>query len=95
LAPFFQHLNWENHLPTMYDFWESTLFHKGGYSGNPMKTHQHIHDKTPLTKQHFLQWKALFFDTIDEYFEGDNAAIIKQRALSIATVMELKFYSAP
>jgi hypothetical protein len=39
--------------------------------------------------------ESFVFTRIDAYFEGDIAAIIKQSALSIPTVMDLKFYAAP
>ena len=31
--------------------------------------------------------------TIDEMFEGDNAELIKQRAFSVATIMQIKIVS--
>lgn len=30
-------VEWEKHLPIMYDFWENVLFHVGIYQGNPTK----------------------------------------------------------
>ncbi|HTI10303.1 MAG TPA: group III truncated hemoglobin [Puia sp.] len=83
-------VNWESHLPVMYDFWENVLFQTGSYTGNPMATHTQLHHKFPLTREHFAQWKKLFLETIDEHFEGPNAELARQRALSIATVMEIK-----
>jgi hemoglobin len=83
-------VNWEHHLPVMYDFWENVLFQTGGYTGNPMVTHIQLHHQFPLTRDHFVQWKKLFLDTIEEHFEGPNAELARQRALSIATVMEIK-----
>lgn len=83
-------VNWEQHLPVMYDFWENILFHTGQYNGNPMIQHQHLHKKYPIQRQHFERWLELFTDTTDELFKGDNAERIKQRATSIATVMQIK-----
>jgi hemoglobin len=83
-------VNWEQHLPVMYDFWENVLFQTGSYTGNPMVTHAQLHHRFPLTRVHFAQWKKLFLETIEEHFEGPNAEVARQRALSIATVMELK-----
>ena len=31
------HVNWEQHLPRMYDFWDNVLFQTGSYIGNPMQ----------------------------------------------------------
>ena len=84
------HVNWEKHLPVMYSFWENAIFYTGTYNGNPMLIHQHIHRVTNLKTEHFEQWIRLFTSSVDELFEGDNANLIKQRAISIATVMQIK-----
>ncbi|MDP4147961.1 MAG: group III truncated hemoglobin [Bacteroidota bacterium] len=83
-------VDWVHHLPVMYDFWENVLFQTGHYTGNPMVTHTQLHQKFPLTGEHFAQWKKLFLETIEEHFEGPNADLARQRALSIAGVMERK-----
>jgi hemoglobin len=83
-------VNWPKHLPVMFDFWENVLFFTGKYEGNPMTVHQHLHRVVPLTKAHFDRWYQLFSQTVDELFEGNNAILAKQRALSIATIMQLK-----
>jgi len=84
------HVNWEKHLPIMYDFWENTLFYTGSYSGNPVNLHTHLHHLTPLNNTHFDQWNKLFVETIDENFEGPNAELAKQRAISISLVLAQK-----
>jgi hemoglobin len=84
------HIAWEKHLPVMYNFWENVLFYTGNYQGNPMVLHQHIHEKVGLTKDDFNRWLEIFTTTTDELFTGNNAETIKQRARSIATVMEIK-----
>jgi len=90
LSTMFAEVHWEAHLPVMYDFWENVMFHTGNYSGNPMVKHYMVHQKHPLTKQHFEMWLTLFEETVDEYFSGPNAVMIKERAKSIATIMEMK-----
>lgn len=85
-------VNWEKHLPVMYDFWENAIFYSGTYSGNPMSLHHHLHHIRPLTSKHFTQWNKLFDETVDENFEGEKAKLIKQRALSISTVMQQKIF---
>ena len=83
-------VDWEHHLPRMYDFWESILFQTGTFSGNPMTAHMQLHQRSPLAKEHFARWLQLFNETVDELFDGDRAELIKQRALSIATIMQIK-----
>jgi hemoglobin len=89
------HVNWERHLPVMYDFWENTLFYTGGYHGNPMEIHTRLNRITPLLPEHFLRWNQLFNLSVNELFEGDKAELAKQRALSISTVMQIKILQAP
>jgi hemoglobin len=83
-------MNWEKHLPIMYDFWDNALFFTGTYSGNPMNLHKHLHHIRPLDSKHFSRWVDLFLETVDEYFEGEKASLARQRAISIAAVMEEK-----
>lgn len=83
-------LDFEKHMPKMYDFWETTLFHKAIYKGNPMQVHKDLNGKSPLKKEHFDRWVQLFLETIDELFEGEKAELAKQRAQSIALMMQIK-----
>ncbi|MFZ1305548.1 MAG: group III truncated hemoglobin [Ferruginibacter sp.] len=83
-------VNWEKHLPLMYDFFENMLFYTGSYTGNPMELHKHVNRLFPLTEEHFRQWNHLFSTTVDELFEGTTANLVKQRAKSIAAVMQIK-----
>ena len=83
-------VHWEKHLPVMYDFWQNSLFYTGSYDGNPMAIHKHLNRVVPLTREHFKQWTLLFATTVDELFEGKIASLAKQRAISIATVMQVK-----
>jgi hemoglobin len=83
-------VDWEKHLPKMYDFWEGIVFGVSNYSGNPINTHKEVHTLHAFSKADFDEWIRLFKQTVDEMYEGEKAELIKQRALSIATVMQLK-----
>jgi len=83
-------VNWEKHLPIMYDFFENMLFYTGNYTGNPMELHKHINRLFPLTGEHFTRWNLLFNTTVDELFAGKIAELAKQRTKSIAAVMQIK-----
>ena len=83
-------VDWNHHLPKMYDFWESILFGTATYKGNPMLTHFGINNKVPLKHEEFEAWKTLFLNTVDDLFEGENAQLIKQKAQSIADLMHFK-----
>lgn len=79
------------HIPVITDFWESILFNKQNYRKNVMAIHKHISDRSTIRKQHLDRWFKLFSETITEEFEGDKAELMKQRARSIATLMEIRF----
>lgn len=86
LAPVFAHVNWETHLPVMYDFWSSLLLGDKSYRGNPFEKHKAL----PIDAHHFSQWLKLFQETVDLHFEGSKAREVKDRAQSIATVFQHK-----
>jgi len=83
-------VDWDKHLPKMYNFWDNVVFYTNNYVGNPMQVHKNIHALHDLTGADFKQWYRLFAQTVDELFEGENAELIKQRALSVATIMQIK-----
>ena len=87
------HVNWDEHLPKMYAFWENILFFTGNYEGNPMARHKELHRKSTMSKVHFQQWNALFIGTVDALFEGKKAEEIKNRALNISDMMMYKTLS--
>ena len=89
------HMNIEEHLPVIADFWETVLFQKNIYTKNAMQVHVILNQKTPLTPDHFNTWLKYFNETVDELYAGVNAFAIKQRALSIATIMQLKIRQNP
>jgi len=83
-------VDWEHHLPVMYDFWEGVLFQSANYTGNPMRIHKQLNEKFPLEQEHFERWLQIFRETLDEHFEGPVAERARQRALSIATMIRIK-----
>jgi hemoglobin len=85
-----KNMDWEAHLPLMYDFWENVLFFTGGYNGNPLALHKAIHLQIPLKKEYFEQWIRIFNGTVDELFTGANASTVKKRASNISTIMQIK-----
>jgi len=57
--------------------------------------HKHVNRLFPLTKTHFEKWNHLFCNAVDELFEGTTAGLVKQRAKSISTVMQIKILNDP
>ena len=84
-----QHL--EAHFEILAIFWEQSLFLKGGYFNNMFSIHKEVHDKQAFTKKHFETWLTHFNSTIDEHFSGNYAEQMKTQALSMATIMQIKF----
>ncbi len=83
-------VEWEKHLPKMYDFWEGIVLGGTKYAGNPIQKHILIHQLETMEKKHFNRWIELFNENLNEHFEGLNTELARQRALSIATVMQIK-----
>lgn len=83
-------LDIKTHIPVIADFWESVLLNKNVYHNNTMKIHLDLNDKTALTKLHFEVWLNHFNDTVDKLYDGDIALLAKQRAKSVATIMQIK-----
>jgi hemoglobin len=82
--------NWETHIPIMYTFWETMLLDEVTYKGNPMLTHIELNKRIPLRPEHFTRWKKLFFETLDENFEGERVAEAKKRVLAMEGLMQIK-----
>ena len=83
-------INWAHHVPIIVDFWETILLDNPVYKKNAMEVHYALNKIIPLQKEHFDKWLLLFFETIDELFEGNTAKLAKARATSIAGLMLYK-----
>lgn len=87
-------INIQTHLPKIVDFWNLSLFGKGDYSNNVMKIHLDLNAEEKLNENHFKTWLSNFYINIDENFSGQNSEIIKTKALSISTVMQIKMHKS-
>lgn len=102
LGPFFNELikDWGAHIDRLTSFWESSLFmtrkleHK--YQGDPLKAHVKVDQENNncITERHFGLWMNLWFETINELFEGDYAENAKHRARKMGTFLYLKVFEA-
>ncbi len=91
LGPIFDdvaHVDWAEHLPKMYAFWDAVLFGTPGFKGNPLATHVMLSRKTALTEREFGRWITLFHQTVDQEFAGPMAIEAKRRAEQIAMTMQ-------
>jgi hemoglobin len=91
LGPIFEdvaHVDWARHLPKMYDFWETVLFGKPAFTGNPLAVHRALARRTALTPREFDRWLEVFHVTVDRLFTGEVADLAKLRSSRIAVVMQ-------
>lgn len=95
MLPFFETIVKENHLEehieTISDFWQDILLYTSSYTNNVMQKHLDFNKKVKFKKEHFITWLKYLTSTIDDFFEGQNAQNMKDRANSIAMVMQVKF----
>lgn len=68
--------DWPHHLEKLYAFWNAALFGVPGFKGNPFARHAPL----KIGPEHFTRWLKLFNETIDRHFEGEMAAVAKNRA---------------
>lgn len=83
-------LDLKTHIPVIANFWESIVFNKPSYRKNVMEVHKHIHDLSKIQKPHLDRWVKIFTETLNGNFEGPKTELMKQRARSIATLMDIK-----
>lgn len=98
LSPFFNDVikDWDEHLERLTTFWESSLFLKTKYSGNPLEAHVRVDaaHHNSIDNLHFGVWLNLWYQTIDALFEGDYAENAKRRARKMGTFLYLKIFEA-
>ncbi|TVZ28624.1 hemoglobin [Gillisia sp. Hel_I_86] len=78
--------NWPKHLEKMYSFWQTVLLEEHTYYGAPFMPHMNL----PVSKKHFDRWLELFYETLDELFEGEKAEEARWRANKMAEMFQLK-----
>ncbi len=88
-------VDWETHLPKLYDFWDTVLFRAGTFRGNPIVTHAKLLEKTQLPWPLFERWLAMFRETVGELYEGENAVHIVRCAEDMARVIHSKIRHIP
>lgn len=88
--------DWDGHFEHLTNFWESNLFFKKTYSGDPIGKHVRVDDANDnsIGAMHFGHWLNLWFETVDELFEGEMAQMAKNRARNMGTFIHLKIFEA-
>lgn len=102
LGPFFNRVitDWDAHIERLTTFWETSLFMsrklEKKYHGNPLEVHVQVDKENNhmITEHHFGAWLNLWFETIDEHFEGEVAENAKRRARKMGSFMYLNIFQA-
>ncbi|MFN3802722.1 group III truncated hemoglobin [Belliella pelovolcani] len=93
LGPIFNGIveDWEEHLERLTDFWEMILLQTGPGTGkfSPVPVHKEVDRRVnhQLEEQHFLSWLGLWFETVEQNFEGEAAAYAKVHAQRMAHIL--------
>jgi hemoglobin len=80
-------VNWESHLPKIYDFWDTVIFRAGTFRGNPIAAHANLIPLTNMGWPLFERWLEIFRATVDEHFAGERAGHIVRCAEDMAGVI--------
>ena len=83
-------VNWDKHLPIMYDFWSSILINEGRYQGGLIMKHILLDQKSRIEAHHLERWQFLFNQTLDELFEGEVVEDARNRVESMGQLMLFK-----
>ena len=88
--------DWDGHIDKLTTFWESNIFFKSKYYGNPLEAHVNVDQRfdNTITQEHFGLWLNLWIETIDELYEGEYADKTKFRARKMATFLFMKIFEA-
>lgn len=88
-------VDWETHLPKLYNFWDSVLFRAGTFRGNPIAAHMKLIEHADMSWPMFERWLVLFRATVNELFKGENADHIVRCAEDMARVIHSKIHAIP
>ncbi|WP_435131849.1 group III truncated hemoglobin [Formosa sp. A9] len=98
LGPFFNTMinDWSEHIEKLTTFWESSLFLKTRYYGNPLEAHIKVDEAQnhSITQEHFGLWLTIWVQTVNALFEGEIAENAKQRARKMGTFLYMNIFMA-
>lgn len=88
--------DWPSHIIHLTNFWESQLFMKNVFSGNPLKKHVQVDKQNnhAITNEHFGIWLNYWLQTLDELFKGERALLARNRARNMGTYMFMEVFKA-
>jgi hemoglobin len=88
-------VRWDEHLPKLYDFWDTVLFRTNRFRGNLIGAHARLIPEAGMDREMFDRWLTLFRETVSELFAGPNAGHIVRCAEDMASVLHARIHQAP
>jgi hemoglobin len=91
LSPIFNEVawvNWQKHLPLLYQFWGTLLFHTNTCKRRPWLKHALL----PVSAEYFTRWVFLFKETVNENFSGPKGNDAKNIAARIADTFQNRLH---
>lgn len=82
------HMDLEEHLPRIGDFWEKVLFNTAEYDGRALLVHRRINGLEPFTSAHFARWLELWDDAVNRRYDGPVAEQAQSHAARIAVAFK-------
>lgn len=79
--------DWPEHLDKLQAFWSSVMLTSGRYKGRPLPAH--IKHADAITPASFERWLALWRDATEELLPVPAAAMMQDKARSIAESLSL------
>ncbi|MEP5612446.1 MAG: group III truncated hemoglobin [Cyclobacteriaceae bacterium] len=83
-------LDWEKHIPIMYDFWETILLGKIRYKGSPIPVHIALSQRESLLPIHFERWIQIWETVVRTNFSGEKANEAVKRAKLMGELIQIK-----
>jgi hemoglobin len=86
--------DWNEHLEKLTDFWETNLFFRNKYKGNPKEIHIKVdrNFNASIEQKHFGIWLNLWFKSVNEHFKGEKADRAKNNARNMASHLFMQLY---
>ena len=91
--PIFMHLQLENHLPRIFQFWCFILdidAENNPYKGSAFEPHTRL----GLTEKHFEIWLQCLSEAVSIY-EGEKATLMREKAAQLALFFQYKLGIIP
>lgn len=77
---------WNEHLNTMYRYWEAILLDGETGKGSPFLVHSDIY----INEEQFNRWLKLFNKAVEEFFTGEKAEKAKLKGIQMSKMYSTK-----